>query len=86
MYYSIHPIFLFVGGTILLLVLLNVATFWLIAKFWKRQGGARYATRCFLICFIVWGVLSLVAGYAGRQLAPTDFQKQFDLMSGRHSN
>jgi len=85
MYYSIHPIFLFFGGIILLLVLLNVATFWLIAKFLKRQGGARHAARCFLIYFIVSGVLSLVAVYAGRQLAPTDFQKQFDLMSGRHS-
>ena len=85
MYYSIHPVFLFFGGIILLLVLLNVAKYWLIAKFSKRQGGARYAARSFLINFIVAGVVSLVAGYAGIQLAQTHFQKQFDSMSGRHS-
>lgn len=85
MYYSIHPIFLFFGGIILLLVLLNVAKYWLIGKFLKRQGGARYAARSFLIYFIVLGVIPLVAVYAGRQLAANDFQKQFDLMSGRHS-
>lgn len=84
MYYSIHPVFLFFGGIILLLVLLNVAKYWLIVKFSKRQGGARFAARSFLIYLIVAGVLSLVAGYAGRQLGQNHFQKQFDLTTGRH--